>query len=251
MKIVAVIPIKLNNRRLPGKNITPFTNGEPLCTYIQNTLKSCKNIDEIYIYCSDETIKKYLVTGIKYLQRSADLDTDQTSIIDVLCAFAKEVPADIYVLCHATAPFISKESIQKGLDAVISRKYDSSFSATMMQDFMWSYNKPINYKLTNIPRTQDLSPIYIESSGFYIFTKEVIKAHRRIGNTPKIIEISKIESIDIDEKEDFEMADAMFNYNKIKCGGGALNVLQTYKFSTHHSKVIFSLQPNFPAEVIS
>ena len=28
MKTVAFVPIKLNNERLPGKNIKPFTNGE-------------------------------------------------------------------------------------------------------------------------------------------------------------------------------------------------------------------------------
>ncbi len=48
---------------------------------------------------------------------------------EVLTCFTKEVPADIYVMTHTTAPFISKESIQKGLESVVSGKYDSSFAA--------------------------------------------------------------------------------------------------------------------------
>ena len=34
---------------------------------------------------------------------------------EVLHCFANEVPADIYVMTHTTAPFIKKESIEKGL----------------------------------------------------------------------------------------------------------------------------------------
>ena len=37
MKTVAVVPMKLNNRRLPQKNTKPFTNGKPLCWYILST----------------------------------------------------------------------------------------------------------------------------------------------------------------------------------------------------------------------
>ena len=55
---------------------------------------------------------------------------------EVLKAFAKDVPADVYVMTHTTAPFISKESIEKGLDAVLSGEYDSSFAAKKLQDFL-------------------------------------------------------------------------------------------------------------------
>ena len=34
MKIVAFVPVKLNNERLPGKNTKPFTNGDPLISYM-------------------------------------------------------------------------------------------------------------------------------------------------------------------------------------------------------------------------
>ena len=79
---------------------------------------------------------------------------------EVLKAFAKDVPADVYVMTHTTAPFISKESIEKGLDAVLSGEYDSSFAAKKLQDFLWKDGKPFNYELDNIPRTQDLEPLY-------------------------------------------------------------------------------------------
>ena len=129
---------------------------------------------------------------------------------EVLKAFAKDVPAD--VLTHTTAPFISKESIEKGLDAVLSGEYDSSFAAKKLQDFLWKDGKPFNYELDNIPRTQDLEPLYEETSGFYIYNSSVITSlNRRIGEKPYIVEVNEIEAVDIDEKEDFQIADAIYN----------------------------------------
>ncbi len=213
MKIVAIVPMKLNNRRLPQKNTKPFHNGKPLCYYILSTLLKIKEISEVYVYCSNPDIKEYLPEGIKYLQRPESLDQDTTKMNEVLECFAGEVPADIYVMTHTTAPFISAESIEKGIQAVKENGYDSAFAVKKLQDFLWKDGQPFNYKLDAIPRTQDLPILYEETSGFYIYHSDVItKLKRRIGNHPYMVEVSEIESVDIDEAEDFEIADAIYNY---------------------------------------
>lgn len=213
MKIIAVVPMKLNNRRLPQKNTKCFKNGKPLCYYILSTLKSIEQIDEVFVYCSNPDIKSFIPDNVKYLQRSSSLDQDTTKINEVLLSFSSDVSADIYVMTHTTAPFISKKSIEKGLNAVISGKYDSSFSVKKIQDFLWKDGRPFNYELNNIPRTQDLPALYEETSGFYIYKNDVItKNGRRIGNNPYMVEIGEIESVDIDELEDFMIADAIYNH---------------------------------------
>ncbi len=213
MKIVAIVPMKLNNRRLPQKNTKSFTNGKPLCYYILSTLLKIKKIDEVYVYCSNPDIKAFIPEGVKYLKRSKNLDQDTTKMNEVLNCFSKDVPADIYVMTHTTAPFVSIKSIEKGIDAVVSGDYDSSFAAKKLQDFLWKDGVPFNYELDNIPRTQDLTPLYEETSGFYIYKSEVIeKLNRRIGEKPYIVEVGEIESVDIDEAEDFEIADAIYNH---------------------------------------
>ena len=57
-KIVAIVPMKLNNQRLPQKNTKAFTNGKPISYNIQSTQLKIENIDEVYVYCSNEEIKK-------------------------------------------------------------------------------------------------------------------------------------------------------------------------------------------------
>ena len=213
MKIIAIVPMKLNNRRLPQKNTKSFTNGKPLCFYILSTLLNIKKINEVYVYCSNPEIMDFIPDGVKYLKRPESFDTDTTSMNEILEAFATEVDADVYVMTHTTAPFITKESIEKGIASVLEEGYDSAFAVKKLQDFLWKDDKPFNYNIDKIPRTQDLEPLYMETSGFYIYKKSVIvEKGRRIGEHPKKIEVSEIEAIDIDEKEDFEIADAIFNY---------------------------------------
>lgn len=168
MKIVAIVPMKLNNKRLPQKNTKCFSNGAPLCSYVLHTLISMKEISEVYVYCSNPEIKKYLPEEVRYLRRSETFDQDSTKMNEILQAFAKDISADIYVMTHTTAPFISAESIKRGLDAVLSEKYDSAFAAVKLQDFIWKDGEPFNYQLDVIPRTQDLDILYEETSGFYI-----------------------------------------------------------------------------------
>jgi CMP-N-acetylneuraminic acid synthetase len=212
MKTVAVVPMKLNNERLPGKNTKSFQNGKPLFQYILSTLRDVKNIDDIYVYCSNESIKDMLPDGIKYLKRDEKFDTSTTKMNEILKAFSNEVHSDLYVLAHATAPFIKSQSIDEALEKVLSGEYDSAFSVKALHEFLWKDGKPFNYDLAAIPRTQDLEPLYQETSGFYIFNNETInKYNRRIGMNPYLKEVSEIESVDIDNPEDFDIADAIYN----------------------------------------
>jgi CMP-N-acetylneuraminic acid synthetase len=213
MKTTAFVPMKLNNERLPGKNTKPFTNGKPLCRYILDTLKKVKEIDEIYVYCSDPSILLYLPEGVKFLKRNPDLDGSGVKINEVLKAFAEDVPSDIYVLAHATAPFVKAETISKGIRAVQSEEYDSALTVIKQQDFFWMDGKPWNYDTKLIPRTQDLKPLYRETTGLYIYEDHLItNEDRRIGEHPMLLEADWMEAVDINNPEDFVIADALFNH---------------------------------------
>lgn len=211
MRIVAVVPMKLNNTRLPHKNTKRFSDGRPLCDIILSTLLRVKSLSEVYVYCSSPEIQNYIPDGVKFLQRSVNLDKDTSTMNDVLTSFQNDVDADIYVLAHATAPFVSEKTIEDGIQAIVSKGYDSAFSVKKMQDFLWKSGVPLNYDLNCIPRTQDLEPVYIETCGLYIYKKSVIRnLKRRIGENPYLIEVGEIEALDIDEMQDFEIADSVY-----------------------------------------
>jgi len=211
MKIVAFVPIKLNNERLPGKNTKCFFDGTPLIQCLLNKLVKINSLDEIYVFCSNESIINYLTDSVTFLKRPTYLDTSSTTPQDIMREFIQFVDADIYMISHVTSPFVTQEHLEECINAVANYEYDSSFTATKIQKLLWSDGKPFNFDAKNIPRTQELQPIYAEVSAAYVFKKEVFeKFNRRIGINPYIVQVTEVESIDIDYPEDFEIADAVY-----------------------------------------
>ena len=211
MKTVALIPIKLGSKRVPQKNIKPFYDGTPLMSFIQKVCLESDRIDETYIYCSDEKVKDYILDEVKFLKRPEFLNGDNINANDFIREFMKSVDADIYVNAHTTSPFAKVETINDCIDKVKSGEYDSAFCAENIKAFMWKDGTPINFNPDKFPRTQDLPDIYAETSIAYVFKKETFeKYNRRVGVKPFIKEVSKIEAMDIDYPEDFEIANIIY-----------------------------------------
>ena len=211
MRIVAIVPIKLNNERLPGKN-TKLLGGVPLIVYCLKTLLDVKTISEIYVYCSTQEIVQFLPEGVSFLKRPQYLDLPESNFTQIFTEFRNSVPSDVYVYAHATAPFIKTDTVKRALHAVLSGQFDSAFCAEKIQDFLWQDHSPLNFDQHNLPRSQDLPLVYRETSGVYVFTKNVFDLNNsRIGAKPCIIEVTRKESVDINTEEDFHFAEIMLN----------------------------------------
>lgn len=209
MKTVAFVPIRLNSQRVEGKNLREL-GGEPLLVHILRSLRAAKGIDEVYVYCSNPAIEEYLPEGVKFLQRDERLDSNTTLGAEIYDAFTRDIEADIYVLAHTTSPFIRTATIEEAVARVQSGEFDSAFSAKQEQSFAWYEGRPLNYSLSHIPRTQDLEAVYVETSAFFIFHREVwCDKHRRIGDKPYMAVTDRIESIDIDNEDDLRLAEAV------------------------------------------
>lgn len=206
MKVVAWVPIKLNNQRLPGKNTMPL-GGKPLCEYMLNTLTKVKELDEIYVYCSDERIVEYLPEGVKFLKRPERLDGSLVMHTEILNEFINTIDADVYLNAHVTNPFITAETIEDGLKHVLSGEYDSACAVQKIDKLLWYDGKPLNFTRENILRTQDASPLYIDAN-LFIYKRSVAKdLHSRYGNKQYFMELDQFEAIDIDTADDFKLAE--------------------------------------------
>ena len=204
MKTAAFVPIRLNSQRVSGKNLRPLS-GSPLMCHILRTLTEVEGIDEVYVYCSDERIREFLPEGVRFLRRDPSLDRDTTLGREIYDSFTASVDADLYILAHATSPFIRAATVAGALAKVRSGEYDSAFSAEKIQTFG---GKPLNYSLDDIPRTQTIEPVYVETSAFFIFSRELWCGRgRRIGDRPYMAVVDHIEGLDIDYPEDFTMAE--------------------------------------------
>lgn len=211
MSIAAIMPIKLNNERCPGKNIR-LLGGRPLLQHELITLRETELCDRIYVYCSDESVRAYLPEGVDFMKRPKWLDLPTSNFTQIFESFMEAIDSEVYVYAHATAPFITRDTMKECIEAVAGGGFDSAFCAVKIQDYLWQDGQPLNFDPGNLPRTQDLKEIYRETSGVYVFTKEsFLRTHSRIGLRPYIKEVSFKEAVDINTPEDFNLAEAFFD----------------------------------------
>ena len=209
MKVVAFVPIRLNSKRVVGKNLK-LLGGKPMMCYLLETLVQVPQIDEVYVYCSSDEVQPLLPPGVKLLKRDTALDSDEALGEQIYDAFVRDVKADVYMLAHTTSPFIKAATISNAIEEVLQGRHDSAFSAQKIQTFAWYGGKPLNYSPTRIPRTQTIEPVYVETSAFYIFKHDMwAQHHRRVGDNPYMAIVGPVEGVDIDYPEDFELAEMM------------------------------------------
>ena len=119
---------------------------------------------------------------------------------------------EIVICTHVTSPFLKLKTIKKAIKKL--KKHDSVTSVTKHQEFSWMLkgkkNKkffPINFNPKVVRKTQNLDPIYMSNGSFFIFRKKTFKKYNnRIGTNPYYYELKFPESVEIDNKEDLDLA---------------------------------------------
>jgi len=214
-KIIALLPMKANSERVKGKNFKDFC-GKPLYRWVLDALLEVKDIDTVIINTdAREILKDYgLIESEKVIirDRNKEICGDLVSMNLVIEDDLRNTNADIYVMTHTTNPLMSADVIYKAL-RLFKDKYkqglaDSLFTVNKVQTRFYRYDgSAVNHDPDNLIRTQDLEPWYEENSNLYIFSRSgFFSTNARIGKRPIMYEMSKIESIDIDTHEDWDLA---------------------------------------------
>jgi len=182
----------------------------PLLNWAIKSVDCLKDVDN-YIWCSKPSIVKSVISDkVRLMRRPKTLDEDNVLGEDIYRSFVSRVEADAYLLYHVTSPLMKLKYLREAVDAVTQKGYDSAFSVFPVQTFCWYKDRPVNFHPGKLPRTQDLEPVYRLTSGFFLFTREVIlQGGSRIGQRPKAIEVDQASAIDIDYFEDLQQARAL------------------------------------------
>ncbi|MCB5190868.1 acylneuraminate cytidylyltransferase family protein [Methylobacillus arboreus] len=214
-RIVALLPMKTNSVRVTGKNFRTFCD-KPLFRWILDTLLSVDEIDEIIINTDARNIlaENGLTDGgkVRIRDRKPEICGDLVSMNLILADDIDNIPADIYLMTHTTNPLMSADTIRKALAAyqasLATGEADSLFTVDKIQTrFYRADGSAINHDPDNLMRTQDLEPWFEENSNLYLFTRESFaKTNARIGKKPMMYEGPRIESIDIDDQDDWDFA---------------------------------------------
>lgn len=219
--IVALLPMRHQSERVPGKNYRPFA-GKPLYHYIVSSLLQCKKITKIIIDTDSELIINDAARSfpdVEIIERPENLRGELVPMNDILLHDVKQVKADFYLQTHSTNPLISTESISKSIEQFLRKFpiYDSLFTVTKIQTRLWDeLTRPVNHNPAILLRTQDLPPLFEENSCMYIFSKKILESrHNRIGERPLMYELEPEEAWDIDEESDFRIAELLYKSREL------------------------------------
>ena len=175
IKVVAIIPIKKNSKRVTGKNFKIIKN-KPLYRYLLDKLKSCK-FDEIYVDSDSKEIKNYCIKNkYNFINRKKSLKKDSANGNHLLNYHSKIISADIYFQLFVTAPTLKIKTINSCIEKLKKdNKYDSILTANKIYTWFWFNKKPVNYNPQTLPRSQDAQPIVMETTGLYGIRSKALK----------------------------------------------------------------------------
>ncbi len=217
MTIVALLPMKGNSERVPNKNMRDF-DGAPLYHAVMKSLLASKYIEKVAIDTDSDVIakdaKENFGDKVIIIDRPREIQGDFVSMNSIIEYDLSQLDGMHFIQTHSTNPLVRHTTIDKAIEQYFDGlgKYDSLFSVTRLQTRLYDEKaKPINHNPNELLRTQDLEPLFEENSNFYIFSKQAFSDadHKRIGLKPQIFEVNKLEAVDIDEPEDFKLAELL------------------------------------------
>lgn len=222
-KIIALLPMKGHSERIPNKNLR-LCSSRPLFHYIAETLESSTLISKIIIDTDSREIAKNAqknFSKVEVIDRPSGLQGDLVPMNDIIAYDISHCKNEHFLQTHSTNPLLTKNTLEKAIEAYFKSldTYDSLFSVTkVLNRFYWQSGEPVNHNPNELLRTQDLPPLFEENSNIYIFSKDSFAAaeNQRIGLKPLMFEMNKLEAVDIDDKEDWKLAEALFKSRKNK-----------------------------------
>lgn len=205
--IRAFVPLKSQSQRLPGKNLITL-GGKPLFWWILEALTRVGGLDAVDIFVSDPSIWSPVPPGVTIQRRPPHLDGDHVTGTQLYREYVEAFPDTGFLLAHATSPFLKPQSIEECVSAVKSGEFDSALTVEERKEFFRTEKgEPVNFSDKSVPRTQDLKPLYVDTSGLFIFHyNHMVNEGRRLGDRAFLKKVTSPESIDIDEPRDFQIA---------------------------------------------
>ena len=222
---IAIIPARAGSKRITGKNIKSFC-GKPIISYSIETAKKSKIFDKIIVSTDSKEIadiSKYYGAEVPFL-RPKSISDDFSTISDVMLHATKylknEYEETIQTVCciFPTAPLLKVEDLLKGYNIFNEGRWTFVFAATNFSyPIQRSFKKNISGSITMFypeyynSRSQDLEKGYHDAGLFYFgSTKSWIKKSNIFSENCSIILIPKTRVQDIDEPEDWLIAEKKF-----------------------------------------
>jgi len=221
---VAIIPARGGSKRIPGKNIKPFS-GKPIIAYSIGAALASGLFDRVIVSTDSEGIAAVARTYgaetpfLRPPELSGDFTTTAEVILHALGWLDNHgTPVACACCLYATAPFVQGKFLRQGLEILEESGAGSVFTVTTYPASIYRALKQESdgrlamvwpqYELTS---SNDLPETFHDAGQFYWLDAPRFRKEQRIYSTDaRPVVLPRFLVQDIDTPEDWATAEAMY-----------------------------------------
>ncbi len=229
IKNIAIIPARGGSKRIPNKNIKNFF-GKPILAYVIETALESGLFDEVMVSTDSKEIADIAsqygakVPFFRSEKASDDFATTSDVLKEVIGQYEdKGVKIESACCIYPSAVLINSQQLQKAHQDFKKWNYDSLISVLKFSFPIQRGFKEVAGKLKMIwpenknKRSQDLETFYHDAGQFYFFNVDKFKQSNELyTESTGFLLLSEYEAQDIDNPEDWLMAELKYKFLKGK-----------------------------------
>ena len=250
-KILVVIPARGGSKGIPRKNIR-LLNNKPLISYSIDIAKSSEYVDDVVVTTDDAEIallsEKF---GASVIRRSEELAGDDVPLDPVVydAMVHKEKLAfdeyDIVITLQPTSPLLKTSTLDAAIEKFDDFAIDSVLSVVDDRHLSWGYDEANERYFPNYierKNRQYLPKDFRETGAILATRRHCMHENSRLGTNLDLIVVSREESVDIDNYEDWWVAENYLQKKRVAIVVNAYDEIGTghvFRCLSIASKLVF------------
>ena len=208
--------MRLGSQRVPFKNFR-LLGGKALYEFAAETATQLKSTDRIFLNSDSpvaiEIARERFGSKLSYHLRPPELGTSNARLDSYVFEFMIQNPSDYTVFINPCSLFLTASTIDEAIFYAVENGLDACVSSRVGQTHAFLNNEPVNFRFDQPqPRSQDLTPVHLLTSGFFIWRNSCFlenyrnRGYANFSGKFESYPVSDFEAIDIDTEEDFRFA---------------------------------------------
>lgn len=219
-KLIAMIPARMGSRRIPKKNIR-FMLDKPLIQYPIDLAIKSKEFDSIWVNTESEKLGVACEKmGAKFHLRPPELSNDTATNRDFVYEFLQKHDCDYVVMINTTSPTLRIETLCKFIKYIQENDFDTVMSVASVKAEAFCNNQFINFDKSDKIPSEKLDAVKYVVWAMTAWKRESFLNLQSKGKCPvfggkmSTFPIPKDESPDLDNEEDWIIAEAILQSRK-------------------------------------
>jgi CMP-N,N'-diacetyllegionaminic acid synthase len=224
LKIVAMVPARVGSKRVKSKNLR-LLDGKPLISHVLSNVAKLSVFDEVYLNSDGKVFEQIALDhGVSFYDRDEALADDDATNDAFAYDFLKSVECDYLIQILPTSPFLQPEEIEMFVSEIKIKGLDGLISVISSQIACIYKGEPVNFSRDRVnPPSQEMTPVLAYATALMGWRRETfMQNYEQLGvayHCPRgsvdYFELAGLASIDIDNEEDFLLADAIMRAQKL------------------------------------